>query len=273
MEITMNKEPLISVLMGIYNCAETLPEAINCILAQTYHNWQLIMCDDGSTDNTYEVAQSFAEKDERFILLRNRENLGLNKTLNKCLSFADGEYIARMDGDDICSPDRFAKEICFLNCHPEYALVSCKMTMFDEEGEFRTVDYCAEPTRKQLVRASQFCHAGCMMRTSVMKELGGYSESVNCQRVEDYDLWVRLYSSGYKGFNIQEALYAMRDDRNAKKRRTFQARLNEGAVSFRAGKAFDYPVYGLVCSLIPVLKWFAPNSLYALAHRKQWIRK
>ena len=258
----------ISVLMGVFNCASTLPEAIGSILAQSYSDWQLIICDDGSSDNTYNVALSFAEKDERILLLRNEKNLGLNKTLNKCLSFADGEYIARMDGDDVCSPDRFEKEIFFLNCHPDYALVSCKMTMFDEQGEFRTINYCSEPTKKQLVSASQFCHAGCMIRTVVMKELNGYSESKICERVEDYDLWVRLYAAGYRGFNIQKPLYAMRDDRNAKNRRTLCARLNESAVSIRAGKAFGYPVYGLLRSAVSVIKWFVPDFDYSFSHRK-----
>ena len=105
----------ISVLMGIYNCAATLPEAIDCILAQTESSWELILCDDGSADDTYAVAQSYAEKyADQIVLLKNDKNMGLNYTLNRCLAAAKGEFVARMDGDDLCSPDRFQKELAAL---------------------------------------------------------------------------------------------------------------------------------------------------------------
>ena len=97
----------VSVLMGIYNCAKTLPQAVDAIRRQTYNNWELILCDDGSTDDTYLVAWELAAKDKRILLLRNEKNLGLNQTLNNCLAAATGEYIARMDGEDDCLPERF----------------------------------------------------------------------------------------------------------------------------------------------------------------------
>lgn len=260
----------ISVLMGIYNCADTLEEAIDSILSQTYSNWQLIMCDDCSTDDTYAVAKKIAEKyPDQMLLIRNEKNRKLQYTLNHCLQYADGEFIARMDGDDTCSPDRFAKEIEFLNKHPEFALVSCDMSLFDKDGEFRVIHYSKEPTGKSLLRTSQFCHAGCMMRTSVMKELGGYSESKNCERVEDYDLWVRLYAAGYKGYNIQETLYQMRDDRNATRRRTVRNRLNESGVKFRAGVMFRIPLWGCAYAMIPMVKLLIPTSIYGVLHRNK----
>ena len=97
-------EVMISVIMGIYNCAGTLSEAIESILNQTITNWELIMCDDGSTDDTYNVAKEYAlVHKEKIVLLKNKKNMGLNYTLNRCLSVAKGNYIARMDGDDLCT--------------------------------------------------------------------------------------------------------------------------------------------------------------------------
>lgn len=125
----MDRGPLISVLMGIYNCADTLEEAVECIINQTYTNWELILCDDCSTDNTSEVAAILAERDKRIVLLKNKTNMTLAPTLNKCLDVAQGKYVARMDGDDICSKDRFENEMLFLENHPEYALVSCQMNL------------------------------------------------------------------------------------------------------------------------------------------------
>ena len=88
--------------MGIYNCATTLEHAVASIQNQTYTNWELILCEDGSSDNTYEIALKLAANDSRIILLRNEQNMGLNATLNRCLAVATGDYIARMDGDDDC---------------------------------------------------------------------------------------------------------------------------------------------------------------------------
>ena len=101
----------VSVIMGIYNCADTLPEAIDSLLAQTFTDWNLVMCDDGSRDATYEVAERYRRTyPERITLLKNEQNMGLNYTLNRCLSIADGVYIARQDGDDVSMPTRFEKE-------------------------------------------------------------------------------------------------------------------------------------------------------------------
>ena len=114
--------PKISILMGIYNCAPTLPEAIDSILAQTCTDWELILCDDGSKDDTYAVAERYRQQyPDKIKLLKNPQNLGLNMTLNNCLAVAEGTYIARMDGDDFSVSDRFQKELDFLESHPEYA--------------------------------------------------------------------------------------------------------------------------------------------------------
>ena len=102
--------PRISVLMGIYNCASTLQEALDSLYAQTYQDFQIIMCEDGSTDSTYDIAIENQKKHSNIIVLRNEKNMGLNYTLNRCLDKADTELIARMDGDDISKPKRFDKK-------------------------------------------------------------------------------------------------------------------------------------------------------------------
>ena len=126
---------LISVIMGVYNCASTLDGAVNCIINQTYPKWELIMCDDASTDDTYTVAKKYAQMyPDKISLLRNKKNHGLNYTLNKCLKSARGEFIARVDGDDLCSRERFAQEIEVFKKEPEISIVSTGMQYFDESG-------------------------------------------------------------------------------------------------------------------------------------------
>ena len=107
--------PTVSVIMGIYNCEKTLSDAIDSIINQTYSDWELIMCDDGSTDNTYQIATKYSEKDNRITVIKNDTNSGLAFSLNHCLKYAKGEYVARMDADDISLPNRFEKQVAFLN--------------------------------------------------------------------------------------------------------------------------------------------------------------
>lgn len=262
------KKPLISVLMGIYNCADTLEEAVQCIINQTYNNWELILCDDCSTDQTLEIAKQLAEKDKRIIVIKNERNLTLAPTLNHCLQIARGKYIARMDGDDLCAEDRFEKELSFLESHPEYALVSCQMNLFDNVGVYRTIVHSSNPQKEEWVKKSQFCHAGCMMRTKVLQELNGYSELSTRKRVEDYDLWIRMYAMGYRGYNLQEVLYDMRDDRNALHRRTYQNRINEVRVKYNACKSLKLGKKYYLWVISPILKWLVPSSFYKMMHKK-----
>jgi glycosyltransferase EpsE len=259
--------PQVSVLMGIYNCADTLKEAVDSIINQTFTDWELIMCDDCSTDNTYAIAQEIAEKDSRIKVIKNETNLTLAPTLNRCLAAASGIYVARMDGDDVCDPSRFSKELRVLESDASYAVVSCQMNLFDSEGIYRVVSHPDLPTPADLVKRSQFCHAGCMMRKDVLESVGGYSESMHYKRVEDYDLWARIYKAGYIGFNIQEPLYSMRDDRKALSRRTFDNRKNEIRVKRNIIKWFNLSKRNYFYLLVTAVKAIMPSFIYKMAHK------
>lgn len=234
----------ISVIMGIYNCADTLPAAIESLLAQTYSSWNLIMCDDGSKDNTFEVAKKYEDLyPDRIKVIKNDYNLGLNQTLNNCLKIADGEYIARMDGDDISLPDRFEKEVYFLDTHPEYAIVSTPMIMFDEHGEWGRTKAIEIPQLKDFVFNAPFhCHAPCMIRRKAYLAVDGYTVDERLLRYEDCNLWYKLYAAGYRGYNLQQPFYKMRDDRNAYKRRTVTSRLRATYVQWVGFKMIKMPL-------------------------------
>lgn len=209
--------------MGIYNCAETLPEAIESILNQTFTNWELIMCDDGSTDDTYSVAEKYTSAyRNKIVLLKNEKNMGLNYTLNKCLTIAKGEYIARMDGDDHCSTNRFEVELDVFKREPEIAIVSTDMQYFDETGVWGNIRHPTYPTKRDFLSGTPFCHAPCLVKKEAYLAVRGYSNEKRLLRVEDYYLWVKKYQAGYKGKNIHLPLYQMRDDRNAYSRRKFK---------------------------------------------------
>lgn len=260
----------ITVLMGIFNCATTLAEALDSLLAQTYQDFKVVMCDDGSTDDTAAVAQTYVDRyPGKFILIRNKRNLGLNQTLNNCLALADTEYCARMDGDDLSLPDRFEEEVKFLDTNPEYAIVSTPMIYFDEHGEFRRGgDKMHVVTAKDFKNGSPFCHAPCMVRTSAYKNVGGYSVSNKLLGVEDYHLWFKMYANGYKGCRLAEPLYMMRDDRNAASRRTFKRYMRVAYVMSTGLRMIKMPFYYQIYALRPIITAMLPKPIYNYFHRK-----
>ncbi len=255
--------------MGIYNCATTLAEALDSLLSQTYQGFKVIMCDDGSSDNTMEVAQLYVDSyPGKFILIQNGKNMGLNFTLNHCLEYADTEYTARMDGDDLSLPHRFEEEISFLDGHPEYAIVSGPMIYFDENGDFRAGKGNGEVRKENFISGSPFCHAPCMVRTEAYKAVGGYTVDTRLLRVEDYHLWIKMYAAGYRGYNLAAPIYKMRDDRNATARRTWANRRNEFRVRNYAVTALHLPVYTRIYSLRPLILAMLPNFVYKHLHAR-----
>lgn len=258
----------ITVLMGIYNCASTLQEALDSLYAQTFQDFKIILCDDGSKDNTLEIAEQNARLHPNVVVIKNERNMGLNFTLNHCLEYADTEYCARMDGDDTCHPTRFEKEITFLDEHPEYAIVSTTMRHFDDDGFFRTGRAKGEPKPTDYPKGVPFNHAPCMIRTEAYKAVGGYTVSPKLLRQEDYHLWLKMYEKGFRGYMLDEPLYYMRDDRNAYSRRNWVSRRNEAYVKYLACKMLNLPLPYYVYCLKPIILYLLPQSIYKLLHNK-----
>ena len=249
----------VSVIMGIYNCSATLEEAIESIVAQTYSNWELILCDDGSVDDTRKIAEKYVERfPEKIKLILNEKNMGLNATLNHCLEYVTGDYVARMDGDDLSLPERFEKEVEVLDNHPEYAIVSSPMIYFDENGEWG-----------DFVAGTPFCHAPCMVRAEAYKDVKGYSTDERTRRAEDYDLWFRMYAKGYRGYNLQKPYYKMRDDENAYNRRKFRYSLNEAYVRFHGFRMLGLPLKVYPYAFRPIAVGLLPKPLYNYLHHKK----
>lgn len=260
----------ISILMGIYNCEKTLNEAVDSVLAQTEEDWELILCDDGSCDQTLTIAREYAKQyPGKIRLLENGKNLGLQKTLNRCLDAAEGHYIARMDGDDISLPERLEKERRFLDDHPEITLVSCPMHYFDDTGIWKTGTATAFPQPEDFVDGTPFCHAPCMVRADALRAVKGYREEPWVTRAEDYDLWFRMYAAGCRGANLAEPLYMMRDDENAYRRRTFSNALNEARVRFCGYRMLGLGLTSYLYVLRPLLVKMLPRPLYLYLHHKK----
>lgn len=259
------EELKISVLMGIYNCADTLPQSIESILNQTYTNWELILCDDGSADETYKVADEYRNRyPDKIILIKNEKNMGLNYTLNHCLEMATGELIARQDGDDRSVPTRFERETAILKENPDYKIVSCSSIVFDEKGPWKTISVKRYPQPIDLIKGGPISHAPVMMWKYCMDEVGGYTVDKRMLRVEDVNLWMKLYAKGYRCINTDEQLYEIMDGRDAIGRRKYKYRINSTYARLQGsrmlGIGFPHNLYAfspMIIGLIPgkVRRW------------------
>ena len=259
--------PKISIIMGIYNCAPYLKEAIDSILKQTFSDWELIMCDDGSDDETYNIAQSYAERDDRIVLLKNDGNMGLSVTLNRCLAVARAEIIARMDGDDISLPERLEKEFSFLEMHPEFSVVSCPMIQFDEKGIFRSGKGGYEIFAKDFPKGPPIGHAPSMFRKKAFDDVEGYTEDKKVLRVEDRDLWLKLILHRHRMYVIGECLYMVRDGNEAYHRRKYKYRANCARIIAKSIRKLKLPVYNYIYVLRPLVVGLLPKPIYDRLHK------
>ena len=186
--------PAISVAMSVYNNAPFLAEAIESILAQSFGDFEFLIVNDGSSDGSAEIIDSFAARDSRVRPIH-QENRGLVASLNRLIAEARAPLIARMDGDDVSHPERFARQVDFLARNPDYGVVGAWATSIDEQGRNCDTGGLDQPTDHDgfldaMKDKALMCHPSVMMRTEVVRSAGGYRAAF--RHCEDYDLWLRL---------------------------------------------------------------------------------
>ncbi len=206
----MTKAPTISILMPFYNAELYLREALDGLIAQTWTDWECILIDDASTDNSARITEEYLD-DLRIIFIKNQENLGIVKNLNHALSLARGTYIARMDGDDISRPDRLMQQYQYLIAHPEIDFVGGAIEVIDAHGKH--IEIIKKPTDPDVVRERIWYdltvwHTVVLARRSLYDTIGGYRETY--QYVEDVDWTYRALFGGHRGSNIESVVASYR---------------------------------------------------------------
>lgn len=198
------KTPRVSVIMPAYNVEKYVTEAIESILNQTFTDFEFIILNDGSTDNTAKIIEKYAKQDKRIKFINNKKNKGFIASLNECLDVAKGEYVAKMDSDDISKPDRLAKQVEFLEIHPDYGMVGCGLQAFQDDTFMRI-----NPPE---VRVSDFLF-GCkttifLARREIIEKyhLRFDSDYFAAEDMEFYSRFARYA----KIYNLQEVLYLYR---------------------------------------------------------------
>lgn len=196
---------MISVILPVYNGSKFLSNAIDSILNQTFVDFEFIIINDGSTDNSLKIIESYQKKDKR-IKIVSRGNKGLIETLNEGFSLAKGKYIARQDDDDVSHLTRFEKQVNFLENNIEYALCGTLYNVVDEENNFIRKHYLPstnENIQKHLFD-SCFGHGSVMIRREMILDMKWYRKEA--LHVEDYDFFIRI-AQKHKVYNIPEFLY------------------------------------------------------------------
>ena len=260
---------LVSVLMSVYNGASTLEKAAASILAQTYRDLELILCDDASTDGTWRIMQRIAASDARVTIFQNETNLGLGASLNRCLSRAGGEYIARQDADDLSDPDRIERTMDFLlSSGAPYA--ACGVRVFDDSGVWSTRQFPQKITKHIIAQKNPFFHPTMIFRRAVIESVNGYRAAPETRRTEDYDLVMRLAAAGEIGENLQAILYSVYEPQEAYLRHNAKTRLYEVRVRARGLRAMGSPASDYIYLVKPLIMACVPRGMMRSVKRLQW---
>lgn len=187
--------PKISIILPTWKEAKYINRAIESILSQTFSDWELIIIDDGLYEEKYNEVKDFIKKDKRIILLKNEKNLGIQKSSNKGLREAKGEYIARIDDDEWISKDKLQKQVEFLDKNQDYVLVGTSTVIVGETGK-ELVRYLLPETDKDIRRnflwKNNFINSSMVFRKNIVINFGGYDERDDVKHVEDYELFLHL---------------------------------------------------------------------------------
>lgn len=183
---------MVSVVMSVFNGEAFLAEALESVLDQTFADFEFLIVDDGSHDGTAEILQTFSDRDRRIRIL-NQDNRGLAVSLSRGISEACGRYVARMDADDISMPDRFAKQVAYLDRHPSVGVVGGAVLQIDTDGKpcgAIELPTDSERIRSQIARQSPIAHPTAMIRRKILDDVGAYRSAF--RYAQDYDLWLRI---------------------------------------------------------------------------------
>ena len=247
-----NSNPLVSVLVATYNSENFIKDNLDSLIAQTYKNIEIVVCDDASSDKTVSIVKRYQEKDERIKIIQNEKNLGITLNMNNGIRNCTGKYIAILDADDWSYPYRIEEQVKVMEENPEVALCSGYMDICDEELNVKTVrEYPLEneDIRKAIVRYNPISHPASMWRTSELIKTSLYNNRFPIAR--DYDLVVRISEFGeYK--NIPKSLIKYRVRKGSETgKRTRQTQWYSFYVQMKAHFEYDFPLkFGDVLFLI-----------------------
>jgi glycosyltransferase EpsE len=246
--------PEVSVIMGTYNAEKRISKSIESILNQTYQDFEFIICDDASTDNTVDIIKKYMECDHRIVLLKNETNMKLSATLNKCIKASKGNYIARIDDDDIAHSDSIQIQVDFLRKHPEFDILGTSRNLYDNNGIWGSdLRNEKETTVIDIALGESFIHPSVMMRKKSLLDVNGYSTGKTVERTEDLDLWYKMFAKGFRGYTIRDVLLDYYEDFNSYSKRKYKFRICEYRVRNNWAKKLNNIAHNLSLELMIII--------------------
>ena len=248
--------------MAVHNGEKYLKESIDSVLNQTFGDFEFIIIDDASTDASAVLIDEYTLFDDRVRLMRNITNLGLTKSLNLAIKKAQGEYIARMDADDIAFPERFERQVKYLDSNMDYGVVGSWAKVIDTNSQI--IGQLKYPVNNNelknvLIKYNPFIHSTLMIRKSILEKTGLYNE--NWKYAQDYELLFRI-ASNLKVANIPEFLLQSRVDQNSITRKKNKAQAKLALLArWEAIKRGDYSFVSVVFLLRPIASILLPFGL------------
>ena len=269
----MFMEIKVSIIMGVFNSQseKKLRNSIESILNQTFKNFEFIICDDCSTKEFVKnVLDYYAQKDNRIVYIKNNENKGLAFSLNHCLKYAKGEYIARQDDDDISLPNRIEEEVKILDKNYNISIVGCNMWLYDDNGIYGKTNLIELPQKENLLYGCPFAHPTIMLRKKALDIVGNYSIDPIIRRIEDYDLYFKLLFNGLWGINLNSKLYIYSEDYYTLQKQKFKYRIDEFKLRKKWFKKLKMFPRGIAYLFKPVISGLIPNKIRFYFKRKKF---
>lgn len=264
--------PKVSVIMGVYNCknVDSLYKSVMSIIRQTFTDWEFIICNDGSTDNTLDTLKEIEKLDERIKIITYEKNNGLAYALNLCIKNAKGIYIARMDDDDISDVNRLEKQICFLDDNKNIDFVGSIANVFNEKGIWGILKMPEYPTKDDFLWNIPFIHPSMVFRKNAFEKITYYNTGFLNKRCEDYTLLMEMYSNGLKGHNIQETLIDYQVENGEKKYRVMKDRICESIVRYIGYKKNGILLKGIPYIIKPIILGVIPQIIFREIKKRQY---
>ena len=275
----MQHSELISVAMGVrYRRRELTPlrRSIESILRQSYSDLEFLICENESTDAAKALLQEYVQQDNRIRIIDGSGTTLLGEKLNRCLSVARGNWIARQDDDDYSLPDRLSLQMEFLKARRQYAFVGCSVKIEQEDAIVGVREFPTAPELKDFLFVQPFIHPTLLFRKDCLDAVKGYSQSQLCSGCEDYDLLLRLYQAGYKGANLPDCHFVYHIPSPSTCTRSYSMRINEMVTRWNRFHELGLLPGALPYVLKPVVVGLIPHRLLSKLkdlHRTTTIQK
>ena len=269
MQEESKKSPLISVIMSVKNGADCLDKSIQSILNQSFMDFEFIICDDGSTDNTFDVLTRYMMQDKRIKILHNLQSKGLAYSLNRCIEESHSNIIARQDADDASDLTRLEKQYAFVQSHPEYAIVGTCWYNVLENGTKHPVNVPRKPSARDQMQRGLYMHPSWMMRKPDLEKVGFYTANKYTMRSQDYHLVMKVLGAGMKLYNMPDKLYYYTVDSETVKRSLNWSRvIGLMWIRWDSYKRNHFPLWCYIYVLKPLVTNLIPRKIMKAHYNK-----